>query len=426
MVYVLAFLQLFMITSIAVYECKLKSPVVFLWATLLLMFGITHFFTTFFDRSFSLTIFFKASIFSVLFCIFYLSTRLFLNLKYENNLNQKLSNISYLEDDKKYYLLKFSFFISVFYLFYFIKKSSNSFLDITWSDVINIGASQKYVSLFQAFMLSYFSLCGLLLYYFVKRDKRSIVYFFVILFIGFLFRKRISFIPIFVAFIAIYLFNMKKIRISTIIVYILFAFFVIYIVYAIRAFRWYGSYNSYLKEGSIHAINDQIILFLKSDNGELGLKKWFYYFIKNNNNFVNFGKGHTYIRMLLVYFPTEFTWNIKPPDFAISMGQAIGMTAARGSMHPTLFADCYANLGWFGIFLGILWAFLANISDRILLKQNSKIFICLMYALFSYSFIVIGRGSVYNGFHQSAIGLPILLFFEWFSRKIKLNRKKIY
>ena len=103
------------------------------------------------------------------------------------------------------------------------------------------------------------------------------------------------------------------------------------------------------------------------------------------------------------------------------MGQAIGMVAG-GSTHPTLFGDCFGNLYWFGILLGGLWAELANRIDLLISKQKYDFFKIMFFFLASYSFVVIGRGSVYNGFEEFAWGVLFLSLLKCFSpRLIKVH-----
>jgi hypothetical protein len=144
-----------------------------------------------------------------------------------------------------------------------------------------------------------------------------------------------------------------------------------------------------------------------TSNGELSLKDVFYYFIYNNNQFPNFEQGHTYIRMLLVLFPTSLTLGIKPPDFAQSMGYAVDPGILKYSTHPTLFGDCFANLGFAGVFLGIFWAIFFSLTDYMVNRQDQILKLSL-FSLCSVVFIILARGSVYNSFSILVWGCILL------------------
>lgn len=124
--------------------------------------------------------------------------------------------------------------------------------------------------------------------------------------------------------------------------------------------------------------------------------------------------------MLLIAIPTSLIPGIKPPDFAISMGSAWSMNPYNTSysMHPTLYGDCFANLWWFGILLGIFWAIFSFFIDKFIYKRNEVVKMMLM-VLFSTVFVIAGRGSVYNGFFIAFVGTIIVLSINLVSR-IKL------
>ena len=84
--------------------------------------------------------------------------------------------------------------------------------------------------------------------------------------------------------------------------------------------------------------------------------------------------------MLLVFIPTRWSLGLKPDDFAIIMGSAIGM-GPGGSTHPTLFGDCFANLGMYGVLLGIFWGIYATSMDYITIKRKTKTGQVLLFVL---------------------------------------------
>jgi hypothetical protein len=106
------------------------------------------------------------------------------------------------------------------------------------------------------------------------------------------------------------------------------------------------------------------------------------------------------------------------------MGQAYGMQAG-GSTHPTLFGDCYANAGIFGVLLGVFWAGYVTIADRITIKRKTTEIRILAYVLNAVVYTIIGRGSVYNGFWYVAYGIPALCAFEYCILHVRFGNKHL-
>lgn len=126
--------------------------------------------------------------------------------------------------------------------------------------------------------------------------------------------------------------------------------------------------------------------------------------------------------MLLVYLPTRWSLGLKPPDFAISMGHAVGMLPG-GSVHPTLFGDCFANFNYFGMLMGVFWAYFVKLTDKIYIyfAKRNFLFGACVYILMCCYYVIIGRGSVYNPFTFVAYGLPFVYLLQKFifNKKIK-------
>ena len=78
--FILGMLQLLSIIIISIYEYNKRSIVIFLWATLLIMFGIPHLLSIMTNTSdYSDDIMIKASIFVIMFNLLYIITKKFLN-----------------------------------------------------------------------------------------------------------------------------------------------------------------------------------------------------------------------------------------------------------------------------------------------------------------------------------------------------------
>lgn len=190
---------------------------------------------------------------------------------------------------------------------------------------------------------------------------------------------------------------------------LLLVFLVVYVVYAILIFRHAGTASSFFSSYDLASFNYAVLSSILSGEGELGLRNIFYFFVENNNNFEGFSQGATYLRMLLFWLPSEIGNGIKPDDFAITMASAyMGVPSNEVySVHPTFFGDAFANFGFLSFLLGSLWAVLFNILDVWISRLNSDIKAYIVSA-WAYALIVIGRGSVYNGFMIGVVAAIII------------------
>ena len=426
---ILAIIQFLLIAYICLFEVRRKSSAAFMWATLMVMFGVMHLYSVFTEKSeYSLAVLNKASLFVIGFCFVYLVVRVILSST--NQEHVKIMSYESLEGMKttpvKLPFLVFAI-VSMLLVWEMI-AISGGLLDTSWGASYVASSNLSYANEHQLYIITYFALGGIpLLLWIQKKHTLSIVSLALIGVVSVVTRNRILVLPLLVFVIAIILLKLDKIRVRHFIFAIIAAVAVIYIVYGLRVFRHYGTIEAFLRNFNLADFIDKINLYIATDNGELGLRNDFYYFIKNNNDFEGFGKGASYIRMLLVYIPTRFSFGLKPNDFAQTMGAAIGMVKG-GSTHPTLFGDCYANLGGMGVFLGAFWATYCSIADKIVIKCKEQQIKILVYGLFAVTFVIIGRGSVYNSFFQVAWGIPFLVIFYYFLKrmpKFKWGNKKV-
>lgn len=409
---ILALIQFLLIAYILVGEVKRKSPSMFLWAALFLMFGIMHFIDAAAGTSgYTEKVMINASLFVIGFCILYICTRFVLSSCFCSKLDDLFHNIS----TNEYFFRRGNIILLVMFvvcsvmIIVSIIADTGSIWNTSWGGIRINASNRSYFSGYQIWTIGYNTLGGLLCCFIIKKSKIGfIISFFCMLFVELITRNRVLVLPLLICFISVYVFRVKKIRFNSIILGAFSAIFVIYIIYAIRAFRFMGDLGTAIGNFNFSELNNQIKEFLVTSDGELGLKNWMYYFIEKNNQFVDFGKGHTYLRMLLVYIPTRFSLGLKPNDFAISMGTAIGMQAG-GSMHPTLFGDCYANLGNAGILLGIAWGMIMHFQDVLIVKLKYPNLQILAFVLMGTANVVMGRGAVYNGFFNIAWGIPFLI-----------------
>lgn len=200
----------------------------------------------------------------------------------------------------------------------------------------------------------------------------------------------------------------KKLSIKDMIIGVILVLFLVYIVYAILIFRHAGTLESFISEYNLSTFNQAVFSSMLAGEGELGLRNILYYFIENHNNFAGFSQGASYVRILLFWLPSNMSQGIKPDDFAITMASAYlgNPFNTTYSVHPTFFGDAYANYGFVGCFLGVVWGLAFNCFDAWMrqLQVDYKVYIVSIWA---YALIVIGRGSVYNGV---MIGIVSTLF----------------
>ena len=411
----LGILQFFLIAYITIIETKKKSSAVFLWSTLLLMFGVTHLITCFFmDLSYSVDVISQASLFVILFCILYLAIRnksglAFIQIK-ENEKNE--INISQFQGSILEYLFLILFVVSIISYLVNVVDGQGGVFYSSWATARQIDSD--YISIWGLLIRLVFMLSGLGLYYFLtKRKLYAVIVLLLFVVMVIITRNRVQMIPVLIFPITLFLIKINRIKIKHVLGAGIIGIFVILVVYGVRAFRYLGTLSNAFDNVSWEYLNTQILTFILNQDGELALRQYFYYFIQNDNNFEGFNSGVTYIRMLLVYFPSQFVFGLKPQSFDLFMGQAIGMDVG-GSTHPTLFGDCFGNFSWLGVLLGAFWAFYANSIDRLVISQKNDFYKIMLFYLGSYAYIVIGRGSVYNGFEMFAWGALILCLTKKF------------
>lgn len=430
---ILGIMQLISIIGISVYEFRKKSLSVFLWATLLIMFGFPHTVSIITQTAnYSDDVIIKASIFVILFNIFYIFSKSALYRFFSKNETLEWSNKNLYNQrvfilnirrkkrlERLYFtLLLISFLILTYYSFKYLGGLSKG----SWGAYRTLNKELGLTSLSRYGKYLLFASSGVsLIFLRNKNNKMALISMIIIIAYVLVTGNRIIILPVLTAIILKYIFfSDKKLSIKTLISLGIMGFLTIFIVYFLRLLRIYGGFYNMINSVSLIDLSKQTLEMILNGDGELGLRNAFYHFIYHNNNFENFNKGHTYIRLLLIAFPTSILKGIKPPDFAISMGSAWSMNPYNTSysMHPTLYGDCFANLWWFGIFLGIFWAVFLFIIDKFTFKRNDVVKTMLM-VLFTTVYVIVGRGSVYNGFFIAFLGLIIILSVNLIS-KIKL------
>lgn len=422
MVVFLSVIQFLCIVVIMVLEFNKKSPAVFLWATVFLMFGVMHMVSCIAGtNAYSGAVLNEASLFVIGFCAVYALMRILL-LK-----GRVTTPHPYLEDG---YLTQLSRQVSrAESTFFFVVLCVAVVADIA-DKVIAMGGlgntswgasremQQSYLNISQITSVIFLLLSGLLLYALMRRHYTYAgMVALVILIKVVISRNRVEVIPLFACLLGYYLIKRRRITIKMVIFCLICACLVIYVVYALRAYRWYGTIDNFLHTVTFQNFNEQILEFFREDNGELGLRKWFYYYIDGDNQFKDFGQGHSYLRVLMTFIPTRFSLGLKPADFAQAMGSAIGMIPG-GSMHPTLFGDAYANFGIWGIFAGAFWAGYVTLADKIMEFLRNDICVFFAYTICAYAYVVEGRGAIYNGNVMMAYGMVVLMVLYVAKRRV--------
>lgn len=413
----IGFLQLLLISYMIIYEFNNKSSAVFIWGTLFLIFGVPHFLDVLIHNNiYDIKSMNYASIFVIGFILNYyilriICRRLFINVDKNNLYKEALSEVH----SKHLNILFVTLIIVIFLKITLYLRFTGGILNSSWAELRNYVTNNHYLRVEQIIDILYYSLGGVLIALSEKRKKLKFIFLIAAYFLTVIItRNRIEMLPGICAIISIYIFKSNRINFKSILFGIFVSLIVIYLVYGFRAFRYYGTIDNFIKKFDFKVFNDTILNFFKTDNGELGLRKAFYYFISNENNFEGFGKGLTYIRLFFLFIPSKLLFGLKPQEFALIIGKALGMPIG-GSFHPTLFGDSYANCGMFGMFLGIYWAIYTTICDFIALKSNSKLWFDLVFVLSSIGYVIISRGSVYNGSYFIGYGILINFLLKFIS-----------
>lgn len=414
---IIATLQLFLMISVFLYEYKRKSPALFLWAVLLFLFGFSHFFTVLgiITTNYSDDVLFIASMFSLIFSSTYLFIRLL--TKQRRIIYQSSENILQSKFLGKILMILLCFVVTI--QLYDIYKYSGSFLESSWSLRREMNAENSSFSL--GFLSGYFYYTfasALLLFIVQKKKKLALITLCVLLIYSLISRQRISLLPIFISFLSYPIVSNKKLNIKTIFLFLFVGFISIYSIFALQLFRYGGSISNFLSDFNINSFSQDVLERISSGEGEFMLRDAFYFFIDHNNNFENFGEGHTYLRLLMFFVPSQWSLGIKPPDFAISMGTAWNPGVSGFSMHPTLLGDLYANFDFWGAILGgTIWAGIVNITDRVIRKSPTYLKISFFLTA-SCQFVIVGRGSVYN----ALVAMIYSMLFLWLLHKLYLKK----
>lgn len=429
--YILALVQLVLVGMVTIYEYGKKSASVFLWAMSFIMFSMMHFLNVISNISlYPSWVYTNASLFVIGFTLVYFLMRIIILRDVDgvqiNEINNK-QFVEYINKDvnKRFITISiFIFCVTISYSIYTIITVSGGIFNSSWGSSYNYYSTLGYIS-FDKLVRWFFLPCGsVFLVGLISKNKRIILLTTLpILLFVLVSRNKADLLTLITGIISYFILKDKKIKVKNILAISIIGILGVYTIYALQVFRNLGSVSNIIGTISLNEFNNIVLSRMLSGQGELSLINVFYHFIYHGNNFPNFNKCHTYIRMLLVLIPTKFSFGLKPTDFAISMGSAWMMefNNTAFSTHPTFFGDVFANAGYFGIFLGIFWAVLVFILDKIIDRKN-LVLKFVLFNLFASNFILIGRGSVYNSYTSIVYG-TIIIGIIYFISRVKLFNK---
>lgn len=427
MVQIFGLFQLISIVGNCFFEFKIRSRAIFFWGTLLIMIGIPQFLEMLLSNDeVKLELMFKASVFVLLFNIVYFICRCLFLFDGKQGITLKgFINSTYEKIYARILLILFSatlvliMFISIFY-FGGISQAS-------WGKFYLLNSQLNLLHPFRLNSYIFFATSGVTLYFLIKKKWLSSFFcIIIILSVTTISGNRIQILPLITSLGILYLTKGNKAEFKKMSQIIVLSILAIYLVYLMRVIRIKGTIANFVTSFDFNETNKFILDQIVSDDGELGLRNAFYYFIRYNNEFPGFNEGASYIRMMLFWLPTSLSGGLKPNDFAITMGSAYSgnINNTTFSMHPTFYGDLFANFWWFGIILALFWAIIFKFLDIITNKLSDfnniifSVILCCAYVIFA-------RGSMYNGFFMLVVSSVFMVLIFITSKVITnlLNNK---
>lgn len=429
MTILLGIAQLILCVLILIHEYNRRSIALFFWGMILVVFALPHAIDIVVgEYLFSNSTMDIASLFVILFSLVYILTRQ-IRLKSPNRQDSSKGALEIHVSDSGIICFRehISVAIAVFLGLWMVAFSRNNFGGIgnaSWGAIYS-AQSGLATPVFALAPYLFAGISGAVIVLWRKR-KHILLFFLLISCLVFLIitRNRVVMLSLVCPVCLLVASRIKRLSFKHALLGLLLVFLVVYAVYAILVFRHAGTASSFFSSYDLASFNKAVLSSILSGEGELGLRNIFYFFIENNNNFDGFSKGATYLRMLLFWLPSEIGDGIKPDDFAITMASAyMGIPSNEVySVHPTFFGDAFANFGFLGFMLGGFWAILFNILDAWIAKLDVEIKAYIVSA-WSYALIVIGRGSVYNGFMIGVVAAIIIFgitaLFSFCSKRTK-------
>lgn len=355
----------------------------------------------------------RVNLFVILFMLVYLVLR-FLYF-YKMQPVSKLKDFSDLKNEPEG-LMNFIFLIEIVsmavVLFYMHRRGGTILTAVAYGDY-EVGIVE------QIAMVTFISLSGIGFVYLMRKEYVKFIVIAVCYAMYLIITQiRYNMVGFVAPFLIFFIFSTDRKRIA---LGVGMGFMVIFFVYLFQQLRWLGGIGNLSKVG-FETVVDRAMGYFRQGNGEIGLVRAFYYFVRHNNHFPNFGQGNGFVRLALILFPAS-VFAFKPRDFAIDMYKEwFGKDDPMGTMHPTLFGDAFGNFGYAGWITGIFYAGLFMLLDEMINHEDCKTVSVLKASLCCTMAILIGRGAIYNAIINFLFGLAVIymvkkIYFYWCGRK---------
>lgn len=387
------------------YEWRKKSLGTVLWAMLFVVFTLPHS-VHLYIGDYDKTVLDTATVYAIIFIFLYSIIR-FIYFYYADSPVIEFNFRDCYETPEKLFNMVFAVYL-VCFLFTAITFYGKGFtlLGSSWSDTLYM--KQTMIEVITGQLVVAFSGLG-----FVCLSKNKKLHFVICLGI-YIFcllwsKSRYNLLGFITPFIIFFIFNKDK---RKVVLGITSGVFLVLLVFVFQQIRWLQDVTLVSSVGAGEILR-RSFEYMKEGGGEFGLIKAFYYFIEKNNNFVNFGEGLGYIRLLLLLIPSAILKS-KPRDFAIDMYKEwTHVDNPRGTMHPTLYGDTFANFGFAGCFMGLLYGLFIIFIDENIKRTQDPMIRVMKISMGCTMFVLLGRGAMYNAIFNFIIGWFVLEAIYW-------------
>ena len=170
---ILGIIQCLLISLICYLEFKNKSSAVFLWATLLIMFGVMHLITSINgDFEYNNIVLQNASIFVIIFCMFYFSIRVLTSYKNSLYIYIKTNFNDIVGHNKSCDRLLFFILLCIgLWRIWSMIWYADGILNTSWATMRSYSKTLNYMNFNQLFTIIFFSLSGLPLLFALKKER---------------------------------------------------------------------------------------------------------------------------------------------------------------------------------------------------------------------------------------------------------------
>jgi len=258
------------------------------------------------------------------------------------------------------------------------------------------------------------SLALLLSAFYIKRSVYILIVM-ILISVAFLALTRVKayLLPFLFSIMVIYINENKSRPFKTIVYGAFFGFLVIVFYLLTTFFRWVGNSERWDYHHFIEVLNHVLEKGVERNLVEQSTQIFNYY--------VEAEKllGQTYFTILNPILRV-FGQSIENPMHHYSniiYGQSFGM---RGSVHPTVYVDAFANFGPLGVLTGPLWLIILHYLYKFCISQKfigSMIFVVST----AYAIPLISRGSVYYGTLYLVISIIFMILMHWLFKRFYIK-----